>query len=327
MRHSLAGWLATCIAALMLAHAGSPAAQSWPARPITIVVGFAAGGNVDGVARIFAPALSDALGQPVVVENRPGAGGNIGSAQVAKASPDGYTLLLMPKGHAASASLYKKLSYDSVNDFRVAGMLVNYPFIVVVPAGSPYPTLKALAEAARARPGGIDYGTGGIGTGMHLAAELMLAQLKISMQHVPYKGGNAAQTAMLSGEVPVFFTTPVGMVELHQAGKLRVIGVTTLERFPKLPDVPTVAETLAPGFNARGWMALAAPKGTPDAIIGRLNAAIRTAAARRDVQDRLILLGTVAENTLTPDAAQKFLADEVARWKVVVQAAGIPLQE
>ena len=201
-------------------------AQTWPARPISIVVGFAAGGNVDGVARIFGPALSDALGQPVVIENKPGAGGNIGSGVVAKATPDGYTLLLMPKGHAASASLYKTLPYDSVSDYRVAGMLVNYPFIIVVPGNSPYANLRALADAARAKPGGIDYGTGGIGSGMHLAAELMLAQLKLSMQHVPYKGGNSAQMAMLSGqEVPVFFTTPVGMVELHQAGKVHVLGV------------------------------------------------------------------------------------------------------
>ena len=303
-------------------------AQTWPARPITIVVGFAAGGNVDGVARIFGPALSDALGQPVVIENKPGAGGNIGSAIVAKAAPDGYTLFLMPKGHAASASLYKTLPYDSVNDYRVAGMLVNYPFIIVVPGNSPYANLKALADAARARPGAIDYGTGGIGSGMHLAAELMLAQLKLSMQHVPYKGGNSAQMAMLSGqEVPVFFTTPVGMVELHQSGKVHVLGVTTAERFPRLPDVPTVGEALAPGFVARGWMALAAPKGTPDAIVARLNAAMRTAATRRDVQERIITLGCVVESTGAPETGQKFLADEVARWKGVVQAAHIPLQD
>ena len=310
-----------------LAASAALHAQTWPSRPVTIVVGFAAGGNLDGVARIFGPALADALGQPVIVENRPGAGGNIGSAQVARAAPDGYTLLLMSKGHAASASLYMKLSYDSVGDYRVVGMLVNYPYIIVVPAGSPYASLKALADAAHARPGVIDYGTAGIGSGMHLAAELMLAQLKINMQHVPYKGGNAAQVAMLSGEIPVFFTTPVGMVELHQTGKVRVLGVTTIERFPKLPDVPTVAETLAPGFNARGWMALAAPKGTPDAVVAKLNTAIRTAAARSDVQERLINIGTVVENTLAPEMAQKFLADEVARWKGVVQAARIPLQE
>jgi tripartite-type tricarboxylate transporter receptor subunit TctC len=312
----------------LLLFASTLHAQTWPARPVSIVVGFAAGGNVDGVARIFAPALSDALGQPVIVENKPGAGGNIGSGLVAKAPADGYTLLLMPKGHAASASLYKSLPYDSVNDFRVAGMLVHYPFIIVVPAKSPYPDLKALADAARAKPGAIDYGTGGVGSGMHLAAELMMAQLKISMQHVPYKGGNSAQMAMLSGnEVPVFFTTPVGMIELHQAGKVHVLGVTTAERFPKLPDVPTVGEALAPGFAARGWMALAAPKGTPDAVLAKLNAAMRTAAARKDVQERIITLGCVVEATGTPEAGQKFLVDEVARWKGVVQAAHIPLQE
>lgn len=302
-------------------------AQTWPARPITIVVGFAPGGNIDGVARSIGPALSEALGQPVVVENRPGAGGNIGSALVARAAPDGYTLLLMSKGHAASASLYKKLPYDSVNDFRVAGMLVNYPYIIVVPGNSPYTSLKALAEAVKAKPGAVDYGTGGVGTGMHLAAELMLAQLSMRMQHVPYKGGNAAQLAMMTGEIATFFTTPVGMVELHRVGKARVLGVTTRERFPGLPDVPTVAEVLAPGFDARGWMVLAAPKGTPDAVMARLNAAIRTATARRDVQDRLINQGTVVEDPRTPEAAQKFLADEVQRWKNVVQAAKIPQQE
>src|SRR5262245_12522465 len=145
-------------------------AQTDPARPLTLVVGFAAGGNLDGVARIFGPALSENLGQPVVIENKPGAGGNIGSALVAKAQPDGYTLLLMSKGHAASASLYKKLPYDSVGDFRVLGMLVDYPYIIVVPGNSPYTSLKSLADAVRAKPNGVDYGTGGIGSGMHLAA-------------------------------------------------------------------------------------------------------------------------------------------------------------
>jgi tripartite-type tricarboxylate transporter receptor subunit TctC len=301
--------------------------QSWPTRPVAIVVGFSPGGNLDGVARIVGPALSEALGQPVVIENRPGACGNIGSAAVAKAAPDGYTLLLMSKGHAASAGLYRKLPYDSVNDYRVAGMLVNYPYVIAVRADSPYPTLKALAESAGAKPGSIDYGTGGIGSGMHLAAELMLAELHVRMQHVPYKGGTASQTALLSGEIPVFFTTPAGTAELHRAGKLRIIAVTTIDRFPRLPEVPTVAETLLPGFNARGWMALAAPKGTPDAVVARLNAAIRTATARKDVQEKLVNLGTVVEDPLTPEAAQKFLGDEVTRWKGVVQAAGIPLQD
>jgi len=315
------------IVLLLAALPVAAAAQSWPTRPVSLVVGFAAGGNVDGVARIFGSALSDSLGQPVVIENKPGAGGNIGSAAVAKAPADGYTLLLMPKGHAASASLYKSLPYDSVNDYRVVGMLVNYPYVIVVPGNSPYPSLKALVEAVRARPGAIDYGTGGVGSGMHLAAELMLAQLKLSMQHVPYKGGNAAQVAMLSGkEVPVFFTTPVGMVELHQAGKVNVIGVTTAERFPKLPEVPTVGEAVAPGFAARGWMVLAAPKGTPDAVVARLNSAVRAAATRKDVQERIINLGCVVEATGTPEAGQKFLSDEVTRWKGVVQAAKIPQQ-
>ena len=312
---------------LLLLCATALQAQPWPARPISLVVGFAPGGNIDGVARTIAPAMSEVLGQPVVIENRPGAGGNIGSAYVAKAAPDGYTLLLMSKGHAASASLYKKLPYDSVGDFSVAGMLVNYPYIIVVPANSPYTSLKALADAVKAKPGAVDYGTGGVGSGMHLAAELMMAQLSMRMQHVPYKGGNAAQIAMMSGEIASFFTTPVGMVELHRSGKARVLGVTTKERFPGLPDVPTVAEVLAPGFDARGWMVLAAPKGTPESVMPRLNAAIRVATGRRDVQERLIAQGTVVEEPRTPAAAQKFLAEEVQHWKGVVQAAKIPLQE
>jgi tripartite-type tricarboxylate transporter receptor subunit TctC len=314
---------------LGLACAASAAAlaQAWPTRPISIVVGFAPGGNVDGVARIIAPALSDALGQPVVIENRPGAGGNIGSAVVAKAAPDGYTTLLMSKGHAASAALYRKLPYDSVNDYQVAGMLVNYPYIITVPANSQYHTLKALVAAAKAKPGSVDYGTGGIGSGMHLAAELMLSELDVRMQHVPYKGGTASQTAMLTGEVPAFFTTPAGNADLYRAGKLQILAVTTIDRFPGLPDVPTVAETVLPGFNARGWMALALPKDTPGAVVAKLNAAIHAATARPEVQQRLINLGTVVEKTLTPEQGQKFLASEVARWKGVVQKSGIPQQD
>jgi tripartite-type tricarboxylate transporter receptor subunit TctC len=315
-------FLAVTLAACVAVHA-----QAWPTHPVTIVVGFAPGGNVDGVARIIGPALADALGQPVVIENRPGAGGNIGSALVAKAAPDGYTTLLMSKGHAASAALYRKLPYDSVNDYRVAGMLVNYPYIITVPATSQYHTLKQLVGAARAKPGSIDYGTGGIGSGMHLAAELMLSELDVRMQHVPYKGGTASQTAMLTGEVPVFFTTPAGNADMYRAGRLQILAVTTIDRFPGLPDVPTVAETVLPGFNARGWMALAVPKGTPDAVVEKLNAAIHTATARRDVQERLINLGTVVEKTLTPDQGQKFLASEVERWKGVVRKSGIPQQD
>jgi tripartite-type tricarboxylate transporter receptor subunit TctC len=198
--------------------------------------------------------------------------------------------------------------------------------VLATPAFAPR-TIQELVQAAKAQPDRINYGTGGVGTGMHLAAELMLAQLDMRMQHVPYKGGNAAQMAMLSGEIATFFTTPVGMVDLHRAGKVRVLAVTTLERFPLLPDVPTVAEVLAPGFSARGWMVLAAPKGTPDAVLARLNSAVRTATARREVQERLINQGTVVEDPQTPEAGQKFLASEVQRWKSVVQAAKIPLQE
>jgi tripartite-type tricarboxylate transporter receptor subunit TctC len=305
----------------------SVGAQNYPSKPIKIIVPFPVGGIADIYSRLIGNRWTEVLGQPVVIENRTGAGGNIGADLVAKAAPDGYTLLLMSKGHAASASLYKKLPYDSVSDFSVAGMLVNYPYIIVVPANSPYTSLKMLADAVKAKPGAVDYGTGGVGSGMHLAAELMMAQLSMRMQHVPYKGGNAAQIAMMTGEIATFFTTPVGMVELHRTGKARVLGVTTKERFPGLPDVPTVAEVLAPGFDARGWMVLAAPKGTPESVMLRLNAAIRVATGRRDVQERLIAQGTVVEDPRTPAAAQKFLADEVQHWKSVVQAAKIPLQE
>ena len=313
-------WRAVVLAAALAAYSATHA-QAWPARPMSMVVGFAPGGNVDGVARIIGPALAEALGQPVVIENKPGAGGNIGSALVAKAAPDGYTTLLISKGHAASAAIYRKLPYDSVNDYRVAGMLVNYPYIITVPSNSPYPTLKDLVAAARARPATIDYGTGGIGSGMHLGAELMLSELHVRMQHVPYKGGTASQTAMLTGEVPVFFTTPAGNADLHRAGRLRVLAVTTIDRFPGLPDVPTVAETV-PGYSMSTWYGAVAPAKVPRDIVQRLNHEMVKALALPDVKERMASLGADVVAS-SPEETATIFKNDIAKFTRVAHEAHI----
>lgn len=313
------------LACLLLALSGLSSAQPYPQRPVTLVVGFTPGGNVDGVARIYGPVLSEALKQPVIIENRAGAGGAIGAAQVAKAPPDGHTLLVMPAGFAASATLHRKLPYDSEKDFRVAAALVTYPFTITVNANSPHKTLSDLIKAARDQPGKVDYGTGGVGTGMHLAAELMLAQTGTKMNHVPYKGGTADQTALLGGEIPVIFSTPSVTAPLHLAGKFRMLAVMSAQRFPGTPNVPTVAESVLPGFDVSGWMMLAAPRGTPDAVIARLNDVVNGALRGEELRTRLVNLGVAPANPSSPDGAQKFVLGEISRWRKVILDAGIPI--
>ncbi|HYF20736.1 MAG TPA: tripartite tricarboxylate transporter substrate binding protein [Ramlibacter sp.] len=314
---------------LVLLWMAAPAwssAQGWPTRPLTILVGFPPGGNVDGVARIVASALGPVLGQPVVIDNKPGAGGTIAANAVAKAPADGHTLFLMAAGHAASATLYRRLPYDSVDDFQVAGLLVTYPFTIAVHPASPYRSLSELLKAAGEKPDGIDYGTGGIGTGMHLVAELLTSRAGVRMRHVPYKGGTSDQLALMAGEIPVLVSTPSLTAAQHEAGKMRILAVTTRERYPGLKDVPTVAEAGVAEFDVRGFMMLAAPKGTPPQVVSRLNEALAKVLASGDVQSRVLRLGAAPAAPSSPAAAQRFLADEVVRWRKVITDARISLE-
>lgn len=324
----------TLIALFVIGAAGAPAleaqtgsaASAWPNRPVRMIHGFIAGGAVDITARLVAAGMTDLLGQQVIVDGRPGAGGTVGAAIVARGEPDGYTLFLMASGHAASAGLYRKLPYDAVKDFTMVSLVAANPFVLAVSVKFPAKSVSDLVRMAKAEPGRINYGTGGVGTGMHLASLLFQNRAGIRMNHVPYKGGNAAPVALLAGEIPLIFNTPSG-VETHvRSGRMRVLAITTRNRFALWPDAPTIAETVVPDFDVRGWYAVAAPKNVPANRVMRLNQVVRESLKRPDIGGKLTELGAEVTPT-TPEEAQRFLALEVARWVKLIRDEKIPPQD
>lgn len=241
--------------AAMLVPAFAPAAEkgaaTWPVRPIRMVHGFPPGGNVDVVARIVSQGLTETFGQQVVIDPRPGAGGTVAAAIVARGEPDGHTLFTMATGHTVAPGLYRKLPYDAVRDFTLITQIVTYPFVVAIGPASNMKTVGEIVKAARAQPGKLSYGTAGVGTGMHLAALLFESQAGAPMSHVPYKGGNTTGIGLAQGEVPMMFGN-LAEVQPHLAsGRARIIAVTSSERWRRMPDVPTLAETVAPGYDVR----------------------------------------------------------------------------
>jgi tripartite-type tricarboxylate transporter receptor subunit TctC len=309
----------------MTCDASAAGTERWPVRPIRLVHGFIAGGNVDISARLLAAPLSEILGQQVVVDGRPGAGGTTAAGMIARSEPDGYTLFLMASGHSTAPALYRKLAYDPVNDFTMISLVATFPFTIVAGPTFNGKSIQDLVAMAKQAPGRLDYGTGGVGTGMHLASVLFQARAGVQLNHVPYKGGNAAPVAMLAGEVPLVFNTPSGSEGFTDSGRMRVLAITTPQRWGQMPNVPTVAETVIPGFDVRGWVAVAAPKGLPRPLVGRLNQAVQAALKRPEVIDRLGQMGTQVSPTSAAEA-QQFLASEVARWIKVVRDANIPPQ-
>jgi tripartite-type tricarboxylate transporter receptor subunit TctC len=301
-------------------------AEQWPARPIRLLHGFVSGGSVDITARLLAAQMTEILGQQVIVDGRPGAGGTTGAAIVAKSEPDGYTLFLMASGHATSPGLYRALPYDPVKDFTMISMVASNPMVVLSNPGFPVKTMQELVQRAKAEPGKINYGSGGIGSGMHLAAVLFQARAGVQLNHVPYKGGNAGPVALLANEIPLLFTTAGGSTAYVDSGRLRALAVTTQKRFVLWPDVPTIAESVLPGFDVLAWYAVAAPKNLPAALVNKLNNVVHTVLKRQDVVDKLLVLGAETRAT-TPRAAQDFLASEVARWTKVVRDERIPPQD
>jgi len=308
------------------AHAADKAGGAYPTKPIRMLHGFPPGGNVDVVARIVSQGLAEQFGQQVVVDPRPGAGATVGANIAARAEPDGYTLYTMATGHTVAPGLYAKLPYDAVKDFTAISRLVTYPFLVAIGPTSGMKSVGEIVKAARSQPGKISYGTAGIGTGMHLAALLFESQTGVSMGHVPYKGGNTTGIGVAQGEVPFMFGN-LGEVQPHLAtGRIRVIAVTSSERWRRMPDVPTLAETVAPNFDVRAWLAVAGPRGVPAPIVKRLNAAARVVLERQDLQARFDDLGVIPAPS-SPDEAQKLLAAEAARWLKVMRDAGIQPQQ
>jgi len=317
----------TLFAALALFFAAVPvqAQDSWPTRPLRIIHGFGSGGPVDFLARLLAPVLSERLGQPVVVEGKPGAGGTLGAAFVAKSDPDGYTLLLMAAGHSAAPGLYKSLPYDAAHDFTMISMLTRAPLAIMAGPSSSVTTIQELVQKARAQPGKIDFGSAGTGSGMHLMAVLFQARTGAQMTHVPYKTATAANLAVLSGEIPILFTSVAGITPLLDSGKVKMIALSSKERYALMPGVPTIAETVLPDFDVTTWYALAAPKNLPAPIVAKLNDAVQVALKRPDVIERLRTQATEPWPS-TPRAAQDLLTSEVARWTKVVRDENIAPQ-
>lgn len=311
--------------ALALAAAAPALAQDYPSKPIRIIHGFTPGGPVDIIARLIAAQFSERLGQQAIVEGKPGAGGTVGANFVARSEPDGYTLFLMASGHSTAPGLYKSLPYDAVEDFTMVSMLASSPFAIATRPGSPFNTIQDLVQRARAEPGRIDIGTGGVGSGMHLVSVLFQSRLGIQLNHVPYKGGNAPVLALFSGEIPIIFTSVAGITPQVESGKMKVLAVTTKKRFAQMPDVPTVAETVLPEFDALAWYALAGPRKLPAPVLAKLNDAALAALKQAEVAGRLHAQGAEPWGT-TPREAQAFLAAEVRRWTRAIHDAKIPPQ-
>ena len=315
------------VATLLLASAFAalPAAAqgSWPTgKAITYVVPFPPGGNTDTLARLIAQPLGAALGTPVVIDNKPGAGGSVGSTLAARANPDGYTILGGTiSSHAINVSLYAKLDYDPVSSFVPVAMLGSGPLVLVVPASSPYKTLNDVLAASKAK-GGLSSASPGNGTSPHMALELLAYQSGVKFTHVPYKGSGPAVQDVVGGQVDMMFDTTLIVGPHIQSGKLRPIAVTSSRRLESLPDVPTIAEAGQKGFDMGSWQAVFAPAGTPKPIVDRLHAEIMKIVATPEVQARLKSFG-MTPSTMTPAELGEYQKAEVAKWAKVIKAAGI----
>ena len=315
------------LAALALTAAGGAFAQAgYPNRPVNMVVGFAPGGGTDTVARILAKTLGDALGQQVVVENKAGAGGNIATDHVAKAAPDGHTLLLGNVGSLTVAPhIVANLPYDPLHDFAPITMAVVFANVVVVPASLPAQTLAEFVKLAREKPGTITYGSSGIGGAGHLSGELLKDAAKIDIVHVPYKGGGPAMQGLLGGQIHAYFAAPASVVGHLKAGRVRALATTGPKRAQLLPDVPTIAESGYPGYEAMNWYAYVAPAKTPKDIIDRLNREIVKALAAPDVIALLQKQG-MEPSSSSPEELARYIAREYETWGRVVKQAGIKAQ-
>ena len=309
--------LGTALLAPFAAHA-----QPYPNRLIRIVVPYAAGGAVDSVARTIGQPLSEALKQPVIVDNRPGASANIGMELVAKAAPDGYTLLMASNGIATNMALFPHLAFDGRRDFAPIAKIGYAPLMIVVPAASPAKSLKDLIAMASAEPGKLTYASAGNGSSGHLAGELLKSTAKIDVLHVPYKGGAPAITDLLGERITFMPINPVEVIAHIRAGRLRALAVASDKPFALLPSVPTVAETGFPGYEASVWWGLVAPAKTPPEIVRQLNAETNRALASPAIANKLAELGVVVAPG-TPDQFTAFIKSQTQLWSGVIKSAGI----
>lgn len=320
MKHA---WIAAAVAAGVVVGTALPACAEWPAdRPIRVLVGFGAGGGTDIVARIVAQPLSELLHQTVVVENKPGAGGSIASTDVARAAKDGYTATMISTGHTVSAVMLKALPYDAVKDFAAVAMVANSGFVVVARKEFPADDIKGLVALAKASPGKLNFASVGVGSTQHFAGELLAQQTGIKVTHIPYRGTPALITALLAGEVDYAVELVHTVQGQVQAGKLKLLAVGSPQRWPTIPNVPTVAESGVPGYAVIGWYGWAYPAGTPKPIVDKTYAALKEVLDRPAIREQLVKVGAVV-NISTPDEFSHQIADEVAKWQAVRDKAGL----
>ena len=313
------------VAAALLLPAASQAQTAYPDRPVHFIVPFTAGSGTDIVARTVGEAMSRSLKQPIVIENRPGAGGTLGAAQVAKSTPDGYTLLIHSAGHVANASIYPNLSYDTIRDFAGITPLATLPNVLIVAPAKGYRNVQDLVDKARANPGVLNYGSAGSGSATHMNAEIFRMSAKFNAQHVPFKGTPEVLTEVAAGRLDFFFAPLSSALPLIKDGRLQALAVGTAQRSPLLPEVPTTLEAGFPQSDYVFWVALLAPAATPRAIVERLNAEALKALASPEVKDKLTVLGA-EPMTMSPAAFDAFIKSEAARMAQVVKSAGIQVQ-
>jgi tripartite-type tricarboxylate transporter receptor subunit TctC len=311
-----------CAALATFWLAAAAAQQSYPTKSIRFIVTFPPGGSSDLIARALAPVLSDRLRQQVLVENRPGAGGNIGMDLVAKAAPDGYTMGLGAAGAlAANVSLYPKMPYDPVKDFAPVSNVAFVPFFLVANPSLPASNLRELVELASAKPGQLMLGHGGNGTAMHLSGELFKLMAKIQLVNVPYKGSGPAAVDTVAGQLPLAMVDVASAIAQVKAGRLKALAVTTKQRISAAPDVPTFAEQGLPDYEATGWFGVVMPAGTPAAIVARMNAELVAALKRKEIVDRVFAAGAEPSPS-TPEEFGALIRAEIAKWGEVVKASG-----
>ncbi len=311
----------TVVAMAAFLHGGAALSQDYPARPIRIIVPFSPGGAVDGPTRVIAQELGRRLDQPVVVENRPGAGATIGSEVAAQAAPDGYTLLLASQTNAIAASLYRRLNFDPIEDFVPIALLGREPGVLVVHPGFPARSVAELIAHVKSRPGEINYASSGNGSGQHLFMAMFTSMAGLNMVHLPYRGSGPATTDLLSGQVPMAIPGAAAMMTHIRSGKLRALATTGSQRAAHLPDVPTLAESGIEGYAAYVWMGLLAPRGTPSAIVERLNRELQAALANPEVRQHFEQAGIEIVGS-TPADFGSWFREERERWARVVRETG-----
>ena len=314
--------LLAAIAVGVLTNVGAVHAQPYPSKSIRYVVPYAPGGSTDIVARVLAQKLSDAMGQQVVVDNRPGAGGSIGADIVAKSPPDGYTMVTAVTGiMAINQFLYRKLPFDPEKDFAPVTQVGSLPLILVVHPSIPAKNVRELIAVAKARPGQLNYGSSGVGTATHMTTELFKTMAGIDLVHIPYKGSGQVMGDVIGGQLALIFDQIVSSLPHVQGGKLRMLAITSAKRFPSLPDLPTVAESGVPGYESISWAGVAVPAGTPKEIVARLHAEIVKVLAMPDIRERFLRDGIETVGS-TPEQFAEHIRRERIKWAKVVRDSG-----